>query len=327
VPGTPAPSSKKWLGWVIGGAAAFVVVLVVAVVLVVVAVNGGGGSAKDVAQQYLSDIAKGDATAANRLARIDKSDSEAALLTDSVLAKATRISSPSVTGGTSSSRSGLMNVKYALGGVTYRDSIMLLKDGKGWYVESGLRYGLPMLDSSIAAYRIAGSPKTFSQDDDTDLKAYPGLYTIEAPDQYFTVSGTPKITVAKSVYSAKEPTMVPSAAFLKEVQKQVDAHFDACAAKTDLEDLYDCGIDLGFPQKLDSDTAKVAVTIVAYPAVTAAESRGSGNLFDIEAGQFAGTATGTNYDGTTGTEQLAGKASYLDAEVSIKDGKVVVDFD
>jgi len=324
-PYAPAPGTKTgirpWVWWVIGGAVALVVVIIVAIVLFISLLGGNG--AKSVAEEYLHDIAKGDASAANKLSRADSSDF---LLTDAVLAKAKHITDPAVT-RTLSSRSSdqtQVSVAYKLAGKTYRDTIELDKDDKGWYVSRGLVYQLPYVSSSIAGFTVDGAKQTITSDD-SEISAYPGVYSLGAPNKYYDLAGSPTLTVAAGSYADLKLDLTPSAAYIAEVQKQVDAHYAECATKTAYYDVEDCGIDLSFPSNMPASGSTVAVTVVESPKVEVGDSD-SYYQFKIGEGSFTAVLTGSDYRGNPATENLTGRAGYISADISVKDDKVVVTF-
>lgn len=322
-PGAPRRGLRPWVWWVIGGSAAFLVLVVVGVIAIVSLILGGNG-AKNVAQDYVSAIAKGDASAANKLARVTRGD-ESALLTDAVLRKAVRITAPSVTRTVTSGQSDLTlaSVTYKLAGKSYRATIELDRDDKGWYVARGLTYSLPYVMSNDTGYRLAGSDAVITTS--SDLSAYPGVYTMEAPNRFYTIKGTTKVTVAADASSLKGVQISPSQAYLDEVQKQVDAHYDECAAKTGYYDIEDCGIQLSYPDDISTSKATVKVTIVDYPKVTISDDD-SYYDFNIDGGSFTATISGTNYSGAAATEKLTGEAGYISADIKVDDDKVVVTF-
>ncbi|MEO7018233.1 MAG: hypothetical protein ABI067_17115 [Leifsonia sp.] len=283
----------------------------------------GGNGAKPVAEQYLNDLAKGNASAANKLARV-KLDDKNFLMTDRVLKGAVHLDSPSVERVIGSSSSDLSDVavRYKLNGKSYRGIIELDKDDKGWYVSRGLTLQIPYVSSSIrAGYRVEGSDSTITSES-SDLIAYPGVYKVTAPNKYYVVKTSAKLTVAADVYDFKGLALTPSQAYLSEVQKQVDAHYADCAAKTSFYDLDTCGIQLSYPANLPTSTSTVAVKVVQSPKVTI--STDSLYEFQVDGGSFTAAMTGTTFSGAPGTENLTGKADSFSADIKIDNDKVVV---
>src|SRR6478609_9027578 len=120
------------------------------------AVRPGGGAA-EVAERYASAIAAGDAGTANRLARVE-ARGEARLLTDEVLAAATRVTDVRVTplgaGGAARAR---FAVAYRLGDRAESDRLELRRDGRGWYVSRGLAVRLPAVPGAVSGFLLRGS--------------------------------------------------------------------------------------------------------------------------------------------------------------------------
>jgi hypothetical protein len=323
VPGPAKRGVRPWVWWLVGGCAAFIVLVAVGITVLVLVLGAGG--AKPVAQNYLGDLQKGDASAANTLSRTP-STGDNALLTDAVLSKATRITNPQVTGLQQSSDTAVATVSYRLGGRTYSDQIELQKDSKGWYVVHGLAYALPTLssDDTGAGYSLEGAKSGISTAT-AALVAYPGVYTLSASSELFSLQGARTLTVARDAADQiSDVTVVPSKTYIAQVQDQVDAHLKACAAQTDYDTITDCGIDLSFPDNVDTDGSTVAVTISQYPVV---ELQTGGDLqFAVTGGSFSATITGPTYDGGSGSEQLTADDSYLSFTAQVQAGKVVVDF-
>lgn len=324
----PPPSKKspvvpRWVWWVIGGAVAFAAVVIVGIVLIANLLGNGG--AKSVAQDYLNDIAKGKASAANKLARVEAGD-EDFLLTDKVLGQAQRIASPTVTRTLASRSSDLtqVSVTYKLAGKSYRGTIELDKDDKGWYVSRGLTYQLPFVSSSIPGFSVPGAEHPVTSED-SEAIAYPGVYAIQTPNKFYDLEGSPKLTVAADSYQLKDLKLTPSKAYLDEVQKQVDAHYAECATKTSYYDVEDCGIELSYPSNLSVSRSTVAVKVDESPAV-AIDDSDSYYQFKIGPGKFSAVITGTDFSGNPATENLTGAAGYISADIKIDDGKVVVTF-
>jgi|GEM_PF-1223268 len=322
-PAKKSPVVPRWVWWVIGGAVAFAALVIVAIV--VIANLLGGSGAKPVAQEYLNDIAKGSASAANKLARVDSSD-DAFLLTDKVLGQAQRITAPTVTRTLTSRSSDLTQatVTYKLAGKSYRGTIELDKDEKGWYVTRGLTYQLPFVSSSIPGFSVPGASRPVTSKD-SQAVAYPGVYTMKAPNRFYELAGSPKLTIAADSYQMKDLKLTPSQAYLDEVQKQVDAHYADCATKTSYYDVEDCGIELSYPNNMSVSKSTVAVKVDETPKVDIDDSD-SYYQFKIGPGKFSAVITGSDFSGNPATENLTGAAGYISADIKIADDKVVVTF-
>ena len=142
---------------------------------------------------------------------------------------------------------------------------------------------------------------------------------------YYTLDGSPVLTVAADTYELKNLKLTPSQAYLDEVQKQVDAHYAECAAKTSYYDVEDCGIELSYPGNLSVSSSTVAVTVDESPKVDIDDSD-SYYQFKIGPGKFSTVITCTDFSGNPATENLTGEAGYISADIKIEDDKVVVTF-
>jgi hypothetical protein len=218
-----------------------------------------------------------------------------------------------------------VSVTYKLAGKTYRGTIELDKDDKGWYVSRGLTYQLPFVSSSIPGYSVPGADHSLTSKD-SEVVAYPGVYSIEAPNKYYELAGSPKLTVAADSYQVKDLKLTPSQAYLDEVQKQVDAHYAECATKTSYYDVEDCGIDLSYPSNMAVSKSTVAVKVDESPKVEISDDSDSYYQFKIGPGKFSAVMTGSDFSGNPASENLTGEAGYISADIKIDDDKVVVTF-
>lgn len=328
-PGGVAPhgasaKSKKVLVWIIVAVAAFLVLAIGAVVTVVLLAGSVGGSAKETAQQYLDAIAKGDAKAANALARVDGSDKNSVLLSNAVLSKATRITAPTVTKIIHGDSAELVkaNVSYKLDGKSFQGTVDVERDDDGWFVARGLTYALPSIPYDVDTFRIAGVADELDRHD-TNRVAYPGVYKLLPPNKFFTLSGDKKLLVSRDYRPLGKLELVPSDAYLAAVQKALNAQIDACAVKTVFSEIEDCGLDLGFPSNIPAKTSSVAVTVGEYPVVSAAEGS-STYAFSVDDGAMSAVISGPDYGGKAGTEDITVALTSYGIKVGIIDGEVVV---
>lgn len=325
VPTGVSAKSKKVLVWIIAAAVAFVVLAIGAVVTVLLIVNAaGGGDAKAMAQKYLDAIAKGDATTANSLARVDTSDENNVMLTNAVLSKATRISAPSVTNVIegSSSELVLVSVSYKLDGKSFKGTVEIDRDSDGWHVAKGLDLPVPSVPYGVDSFRIAGVDGELDRRD-TNRVAYPAVYKLLPPNSFYTLSGNTKLLVTRDYRPIGKLDLVPSASYIAAVQKELNAQIDACAALATFAEVRDCGLDLGYPSALPSSTANVAVAIAEYPVVSA-PGKNSTYAFELTDGVMSAVVSGPDYRGNPATEDVtAGLRSY-GIKAGVENGTVVV---
>ncbi|GAB3584901.1 hypothetical protein GCM10027406_32170 [Leifsonia lichenia] len=318
--------SKKVLVWIIAAAAAFLVLAIGAIVTVVLLVNaaGGTGGAKDVAQQYLAAIAKGDAKAANALGRVDTADENNVLLSNAVLSKATRISAPNVKRFVEGASSELTRVEvaYKLDGKGFTGWLEVERDEDGWFVAQGLEYQVPTLPYDVDAFRIAGVNSALDASDRGRV-AYPGVYTLLPPNEFFELSGDTKMLVSRDYRPIKKLELVPSEKYVAAVQKELNAQIDACAAKTVFSEIEDCGLNLGFPITVRSSEAAVVVTVAEYPVVSAADTSDYYE-FSVDGGAMSAVASGPDYRGNPATEDITAELTSYGMKVGLEGGKVVV---
>ncbi|NUU05928.1 hypothetical protein [Leifsonia sp. C5G2] len=325
MPGAPEPEPKRaikpWMWWAGGGGLAFVALAVVAGVVGVNLVAGAGGGAKATAQQYLDAIAKGDAAAASTLARVDTKDEDNALLTGQALSKAERITAVSVGEADKSARSDrtYVPVKFKLSGKSYSWYVYVDRDDKGWFVSEGLAGAVPSAPYKLE-YKVVGSDVVVGDKAD-GLRAYPGVYGVSPSNKYFTLAGDKKFVISPE-FDDFDFALAPSDAYIEEAQEQVNAHFDACAAKTTFDDVEDCGISLDYPDDIPTSKANAAVTIVEYPRVLFSD-RGIG----MTSGSFTARISGPNYSGEPAVEDVTGEIGYVRLHVAFAKGKLVATVD
>lgn len=195
-PPVPAmsPQARRTAKLVLGLGGALVAVVVLAAV--VVAVINSTRTPEAAAEQYVQLIADGNAEAANALVPPDVPDAERGLLTDEVLAAATRIDNvrarPATSLGDDDSHSVLID--YGLGGRSEQASLTVIADGKDFGLFDRWRVITP-----LTGYLMVVSPGTASVDGvdvdvilpDSDYTvpgsvAYPGIYTVDpGPVEYY----------------------------------------------------------------------------------------------------------------------------------------------
>lgn len=322
-PAGPRKGMPKWAWWVIGGGV-LLILIIVALIVTVVAVNAAN-SPSSTAQSYVTALSKGDAKTANSLARLNASSKDNALLTDSVLSKASHISDPKIE-RTVSDRSGsraLVQVSYKLDGKSLTTTLGAEKDSKGWYIRNGLTTTVPYLEG-VPEYGVKGSTTSIDADS-AELLLYPGVYTLTSPSGLYTLSGASSITVAPTVTTHATVKATPSQKYLDQVNAAVKQHVDQClATTTKYFDVDACGIYLEYPDNMMTSTATVKVQITQYPKATAGGS--DGQDIKIDGGSVTATLTGTDFSLNPATATVSGDFSDLAGSVKVVDGKVQVKF-
>ncbi|GAB3406816.1 hypothetical protein GCM10027515_21960 [Schumannella luteola] len=227
-------------GIVIGG------MVIAALVVGVVAVNTireVAFSPQAVAREYLNAIASGDLERADEMIEPDgKGDPGATLVTSDVLKSAeNRISDVRVSRVSSG---GYATVSYTLDGRTTSATLRLEREGTQavffdkWVIADSLAGTIAISARSSNTVSVNGvdvdlPARTYGS---IRLIAYPGVYNLTIPDtSKWVVADKAKLTIGRSgrSYQSADLAVTPTAALEKEVESQVRAHLDDCAASTD----------------------------------------------------------------------------------------------
>jgi hypothetical protein len=306
-PKRPGNPNKKKIILFSALAGGLVLLLIIGAVVVNI-VNSSVYGPDATVRSYLSAIAKGDASAANKLADPGVKDEQAALLTDDVLSEASAfIENPKVTSSRVSGDIATVRVSYSLDGTAYDGYIELSKAGKQglffdtWKIDSPLVGELPVYVSNSPAETteaaINGTTVTFG--DEYSLAAYPAVYTVGAPGNDFFTAEEQSYTVAtgsRASYDGVTLEVAPTEALTTAVQEAVNAHLDECVKSTEL-DPEGCNLRLTWYSDFSS-VDKVAYKIKDYPTVEVDEY---GSYFDATGGSYTADVTGTTYDGSKGS--------------------------
>jgi hypothetical protein len=326
-PGKPGNPNKKKIILFSALAAGLVVLLIIGAVVINI-VNSSVYGPDATVRSYLSAIAKGDASAANKLAAPGVSEEEAVLLTDDVLGEASEfISNPKVTSSRVSGDQATVQVSYSLGGTAYDGYVELSKSGKQalffdtWKIDSPLVGDLPVYvsNSSTESNEAAVNGVTVAFGDEYSLPAYPALYTVGAPGNDFFSAEEQEYTVgtgSRADFEGITLELAPTEALTTAVQDAVNAFLDECAKSTEL-DPEGCSLRLSWYSDFTS-VDKVAYTIDEYPTVEVDEY---GTYFDASGGTYTADVTGTTYDGAKDTLPFG-----LEGDWGIT-GKIVIDGD
>ncbi|RWZ64654.1 hypothetical protein ELQ92_07890 [Labedella populi] len=326
-PKRPDNPNKKKIILFSALAGALVLLLIIGAVVVNV-VNSSVYGPDATVRSYLSAIANGDASAANKLADPGVEDEQAALLTDDVFGEASAfIENPKVTGSRVSGDLATVRVSYNLDGTAYDGSIELSKAGKqglffdSWKIDSPLVGDLPVYVSGSSAdtTEAAINGTTVAFGDEYSLPAYPAVYTVGAPGNDFFSAEEQSYAVAtgsRASYDGVTLEVAPTDALTAAVQEAVDAHLDECATSTELNP-EGCNLRLTWYSDFSS-VDKVTYKITTYPTVEVDEY---GSYFDATGGSYTADVTGTTYEGAKGTLPFG-----LEDEWGIT-GKIVIDGD
>jgi hypothetical protein len=300
------PNKKKII--LFSALAGGLVLLLIIGAVVVNIVNSSVYGPDATVRSYLSAIAKGDASAANKLADTGVKDEQAALLTDDVLGEASAfIENPKVTSSRVSGDIATVRVSYSLDGTAYDGYIELSKAGKQgvffdtWKIDSPLVGDLPVYvsGSTSETTEAAINGTTVDFGDEYSLPAYPAVYTVGAPGNDFFSAEEQTYAVAtgsRANFDGVTLEVAPTEALTAAVQEAVNAHLDECVKSTEL-DPEGCNLRLTWYSDFSS-VDKVAYKVKTYPTVEVDEY---GSYFDATGGSYTADVTGTTYDGSKGT--------------------------
>ncbi len=326
-PQRPAnPNRKKIILFSVLGGALVLLLIIGAVVVNVVNSSVYGPDAT--VRSYLAAIAKGDASAANKIANPGVKDEQAALLTNDILGEASAfIENPKITSSRVSGDQATVRVSYSLDDTAYDGYVELSKSGKqgvffdSWKIDSPLVGELPVYvsNSTSDTTEAAVNGTTVSFGDEYSLPAYPALYTVGAPGNDFFSAEEQSYAVAtgsRASYDGVTLDVAPTEALTAAVQEAVNAHLDECVKSTEL-DPEGCNLRLSWYSDFTS-VDKVAYKVGEYPTVEVDEY---GSYFDATGGSYTADVTGTTYDGAKDTLPFG-----LDGDWGIT-GKIVIDGD
>ena len=322
------PKKKKKIILFSALAAGLVLLLIIGSVVINV-VNSTQYGPQATVQSYLTAISQGKASQANKLVDPGVTKNAAALLSDDVLGESKALmKNAKVTKVSTRGDSAYAEVSYSVDGTAFDDVLELSKDGKQGVFFDKWKIDKPLL-SSVYVYASQGTVVSVNGKDvdfgkDYDLAAYPGSYEIGAPEgDFFEAEAQTFVagTGSKASYEAVELELTPSEGLTKAVQETLNEYIDECAASTEV-DPEDCG--LRSPASYEFLEAKMKYSLEKYPVVTIDES---GDSFTSTDGVVTATATGKEYDGSTGTAEYTtpdgwGLSGYLvieGDEVTLKD--------
>lgn len=250
---SPAATARVpvWAWWTIA-LAALVVLGGAGAVIWASESSGDSVDAREIARSYVDAIADGDAETANALSRVDERDPATRLLRSDALQEAEHITDVEV---------GRLRVDpdrgTAVGTVDFRindrhfdSQIALARDDDGWFVRDGIAVEVSLLwYGEEPPFSVEGFDAVILSDE--SLMAYPAVYRVVAPNEYFEVDGPDQWVVGTDdvggyagPYAEQENHWtVPTAAYWDEVHRQSDAWFDDCAEEDTVEGLAECGIE------------------------------------------------------------------------------------
>lgn len=313
-------------GIVIGG------IVLAALVVGVFAVNtirDVAFSPKAVAMEYLNAIASGDLEKADKMIEPDGTGSPDTSLVNSEVLKSAenRISDVKIS---RISSGGYATISYKLDGRTNNDYLRLERDGKQavffdkWVIADSLAGTITVSARGADAVSVNGVEVDLPQKDYGVVRmvAYPGVYDVSIPDtSKWLAADKAKLVVGGSVasYSSADLEVKPTQALEKEVESQVKAYLDECAASTDARPsgcpfrTYAYGDVQGLSWKIDS-----------YPDLTI--DSGSSIRFSGDNGSATATYQ-QRYSASSAYEtQVDTDTFYLYGDVTISGGKVKITY-
>ncbi|MBK0419335.1 hypothetical protein JD276_09840 [Leucobacter sp. CSA1] len=317
--GAEKPAVPRWAWW-LGAGLTLVVLGGATAVIVWGAASGERGAASAVAERYVEAIADGDADAANELARVNLDSPENAVLASDALSEAERIADAEVGRLRVNGEAGEAEARidYRLAGRSHTDTIRLVQDGGGWYVDDGLVYDLAMYGYATAPAGIEGfdgpvpleygsapahgwgSDGSYSDEGyvggPTGMRAYPGVYTVVPPNEFFDLVSDGRLEVSPRAEPRWDEWVIPNRAYEAEVDRQVEEWFDACADERTVGALAECGILVDAYAGASDRDLVTDVEIDRYPSFEGYDS-GWGELGGE--GRFTVTLDGERSEGET----------------------------
>lgn len=329
VGGAPAGGGNKKKFILIGAIAGGLVLLLIIGSIVINVINGNSYGPEATVRTYLSAIASGNATEANKLVDPNLKKGKDLLLNNKVLKGAKeRIKNPKVTKVSRSGDSAYAYVSYSLDGTVYEDTLQLSNQGKQsvffdkWKVDKPLLSKLYVRTSQGTEASVSGVSVDFG--DEAQLEAYPAVYTIAAPkSDFFEAEDVEFVagTGSKAAFEGVDIELKPTKALQEEVQKQLNAFIDDCAKKTEEEIDRECSMSPFFWDFLT--VTKVVRTVSKYPTVKIDET---GRTFQTTGGEVKYAVTGTDYGNRPITGAYKSTASWgFYGQITIEDGKVIID--
>ncbi|MFT4052828.1 MAG: hypothetical protein QM677_11355 [Microbacterium sp.] len=261
-PLSPAAKRRLLIGGIAVGALA---VVGIAGAVVVTVLQGSVFSPKVAVQTYLDDIAAGRFASAFELSG-GSATGDVALVESDDVELASAIEDVTLSDPQGSGETRTVEVSYTVGGERQTSTVVVRSAGKqflffdSWEIDQGIE-----TDAYVGGYGleelVIGGVSVPLVDESASLIAYPGVYDVAAPESTWLTLETDSLTVT-SIGGSVTASVVATDALQEEVQSQVDAIIDECAATAE-------AAPDGCPFSLYSwgDTRNVVWTVAEYPVV------------------------------------------------------------
>ncbi|TPW76286.1 hypothetical protein [Schumannella soli] len=314
-------------GIVIGG------IVLGAVIVGAVGLNIVGStffSPQSVAREYMNAIASGDLAKATKMAEPESTSRDDATLLESkeVLAKAENRISDVQVGSVGST--GYTRVTFSVDGHKQSISLQLARAGKQavffdkWVVDKSIAYPISVSASGADSVSVNGVDVAVSRKAGGYLSilAYPGVYDIGTPDsnKWLEADNAKVVVGAYGSDGAASIDIQPTAALQKEVEKQINANIDKCAASTEARPsgcpfyTYAYGDVQGLSWKVDS-----------YPTIKI--QNGSTLRFTGDGGKATATYQQRYSSSSPYTPRTSTDTFYLFGTIKVSGDKVTVSYE
>ncbi|MCJ1713306.1 hypothetical protein [Curtobacterium sp. VKM Ac-2922] len=316
-----SPRARKVLVRSLVAAGVVVVVVVAGAVTTGVLRSNVWGPAPTV-RSYVAAIARGDATAADRMSEVP---GDASMLDATVLRSATdRPADVRVGRVVTSGDTATATVSYTQGGKNRSGQVALRRTGTSWLVKDEWRITTPLATrlSVAASSALEGAPVTVAgkrvgkiEDGTFASLAYPGTYRIQVGGSKYFVGGTKTVSAgssASSSYVDFEPKATEQ--LTTDAQKWVEDLITTCAAKTDVDALDGCP----WYGPYDAD-GPVKYTVTTMPKLEI-EATGSGT---VEVRSTSDGVIGYDYTSFFGDSGHAEDNFDVNEYLKVQDGKLV----
>ena len=317
-----SPAAKRGLLW--GGIGAGALVLIIGGGAIAINVVNGSRGPEGQVEAYLNLIAEGKGDEAADLVPIGESTGTP-LLSDAALAGATeRISDVQVGGVRGSGDERTVEVTYHLAGEEHTGEVAVRRGAnemlflETWEIAAPFVTDVDLIGETVGSEAsVTGliGDAEFEFSGDATLTLFPGVYELTSPegglfelalDEPMVVTGPSGLALSLEMHMVD---LAPTEALLDELQTQVNAYVDECAASTD--SWLDCG-----PYAIGA-SGDVQWEVVEYPAIEEVQ----GTSFTFSGGTLSAT-----YDHWSGERRTGEGEVYGYGDFTIDGDEVIAEF-